>query len=76
MKIEVLGSGCANCKRLEENVSKALESEGKRAEIVKVTDIAAIIGYGVLSTPALVIDGKVKVAGRIPDVQEIRGWLK
>ncbi len=75
MKIEILGSGCANCRRLEENARKAVEKTGKKAEIVKVTDFAQIASYGVMRTPALVIDGKIKSEGRIPDVDEIAKML-
>ena len=75
MKIEILGTGCPKCKELEANARKALEDAGKTAEVVKVTDIDKIIGYGVMSTPALVIDGEVKCSGRIPSPEEIKGWL-
>ena len=76
MKIEILGSGCSKCKQLEANTRKALEETGKKAEIVKVTDINKIVEYGVMSTPAIVIDGKVKSYGKINDVDEIKKWLK
>jgi len=76
MKIEILGTGCPKCKQLEANARKAVEESGKKAEIVKVTEIDKIIEYGVMSTPALVIDGSVKASGRIPEVKEIKGWLK
>jgi small redox-active disulfide protein 2 len=76
MKIEILGSGCARCKQLEANVKKALEETKKKAEIIKVTDIDEIISRGVMATPAIAIDGKVKAFGRIPDVDEIKGWLQ
>jgi len=76
MKIEILGSGCPKCKQLEENARKALEEAGKKAEVVKVTEIDKIIGYGVMSTPAIVIDGEVKAYGRIPTAEEIKKWLK
>lgn len=75
MKIEILGTGCPKCKKLEENARKAVQESGKRAEIVKVTDIGKIVGYGVMSTPALVVDGKVKSSGRIPEAGEIKKWL-
>jgi len=75
-KIEILGSGCPKCRQLEENTRKAVENITKRAEIVKVTDIDKIIEYGVMSTPALVIDGKVRSSGRIPEVEEIEEWLQ
>ena len=75
MKIEILGSGCPNCKRLEENAKKALEESGKKANLVKVTDINEIVDYGVMSTPAIVIDGEVKSYGQVATVEEIRRWL-
>lgn len=75
MKIEILGSGCPSCKKLEANVRKALEELGKEAEIVKVTDFEEIASYGILATPGLVIDGKVKSYGYIPDVEKIKEWL-
>jgi small redox-active disulfide protein 2 len=76
MKIEILGSGCPKCKQLEANAKKALEEAGKKADVVKITEIDKIIEYGVMSTPAIVIDGKVKAFGRIPEVKEIQGWLR
>jgi len=75
MKIEILGTGCPKCKMLEENTKKALAESGKKADVIKVTEIDKIIGYGVMSTPALVIDGKVKSSGKIADVEEIKKWL-
>lgn len=75
MKIEVLGSGCAKCTQLYDNVKKALELAGKEAEVVKVQDMPTIMKYGVMSTPALVIDGKVKFSGKLASPDEIRGLL-
>jgi len=75
MKIEILGTGCPKCKLLEENARKALAEAGKKAEVVKVTDISKIMEYGVMSTPAIVIDGKVKSYGRVNVVSEIKKWL-
>ena len=75
MKIEVLGAGCAKCKTLYENVKKALEESGKSAEVVKVEDIPSIMKYGVMSTPALVIDGQVRFSGRLATPEEIKGML-
>ena len=75
MKIEILGTGCPKCKQLEENARKALEESGKKAELVKVTNINDIVGYGVMSTPAIVIDGEVKSYGKVADVEEIKAWL-
>jgi small redox-active disulfide protein 2 len=76
MKIEVLGMGCSNCNKLYQNVVEAVKLSGKEAEVTKVEDIKTIMSYGVLSTPALVIDGLVKVAGKVPKVEEIKEWIK
>lgn len=75
MKIEILGTGCAKCKTLYENVKKALDDSDKSAEVVKVEDIPSIMKYGVMSTPALVIDGQVKFSGKLASVAEIMGML-
>jgi len=76
MKIEVLGMGCSNCDKLYRHALEAVKSSGKKVEVVKVEDIQKIMAYGVLSTPALVIDGKVKAAGKVPKVEEIKEWIK
>ena len=75
MKIEILGSGCSKCKQLEANARKALQELKKEAEIEKITDISRIIEK-VSLTPAIVVDGKVKAEGRIPDAEEIKKWLR
>ena len=75
MKIEVLGTGCAKCKTLYENTKQALAESGQQAEVVKIEDIPAIMKYGVMSTPALVIDGQVKFAGKVASAAEIKGML-
>ena len=74
-KIEILGPGCDNCKRLEENARQAVLMAGVEAEVVKVSDYGQIMGYGVISTPGLVIDGKVMSYGRIPSAGDIASWL-
>lgn len=71
MKLEILGSGCSKCRMLYENVQKALEQNGRQAEIVKVEDIPTIMKYGVMSTPALVKDGKVLFSGKLATVSEL-----
>jgi small redox-active disulfide protein 2 len=76
MKIEVLGSGCKKCHALEEQTRAALNDLGLAAEVEHVSDVKRIAGYGVLSTPALVIDGKVKCAGRSPAAEELKKWLQ
>jgi small redox-active disulfide protein 2 len=73
--IEVLGSGCANCNRLEANAREAIALAGVEAEVRHVTDPREIARRGVMSTPGLVIDGKVVSAGRIPSAADIAGWL-
>lgn len=75
MKIEVLGTGCAKCKTLYEAVQKAVKEMGIEAEIIKVEDIPSIMKYGVMSTPALVIDGQVKFSGKIASAAEIMRML-
>lgn len=75
MKIEVLGPGCAKCKTLYDNAKRALEENGTDAELLKVEDIPSIMKYGVMSTPALVIDGQVKFSGKVASAAEIRGFL-
>ena len=74
-KIEVLGPGCANCARLEKNTREAIAMAGIDAEITKVTDYAEIMAYGIMSTPGLVIDGKVVSYGRVPSAGDIATWL-
>ena len=76
MQIKILGAGCANCKKLEENTRTAVQELGIDAEIQKIEDIAQIMGYGVLSTPGLVVDGEVKASGRLLSVDEIKAVLK
>lgn len=75
MKIEILGTGCTKCTTLYGNVKKALEENGTSAEVVKVEDIPTIMKYGVMSTPALVIDGKVIFTGKVASAAEIMGML-
>ncbi len=71
-KIEVLGPGCPKCQKLHEKTQKAALELGLECNIVKVTDIQEITGYGVMMTPALVIDGQVKVTGKVPAVAELK----
>ncbi|MFA7056711.1 MAG: thioredoxin family protein [Candidatus Cloacimonadales bacterium] len=75
MIIKILGSGCAKCKKLEENVRKAVANKGVDATVEKVTDMDKIMDYGVMMTPALVIDEKVISAGKLLKVEEIAKLL-
>lgn len=74
-KIQILGTGCSKCKALTANAEQAAREAGIAYEIVKVTDINEIVEFGVMTTPALVIDGQVKAAGRIPSPEQIRAML-
>jgi len=73
-KIQVLGTGCPKCRRLAENAEQAARDLGIEYEIEKVTDINRIMEFGVMMTPALAVDGKVRVVGSVPSVQEIM-WM-
>ncbi|MDO8842183.1 thioredoxin family protein [Methanocalculus sp.] len=75
MKVEILGTGCMKCKRLAKNVEKAVSELGISADIVKVEDITAIMERDVMLTPALMVDGELKVSGRVADVAEIKAIL-
>lgn len=75
MTVKILGSGCANCRKLETVAREAAVAAGVKAEFVKVTDLNDIMDYDILSTPGLVIDDKVVSAGRIPAKAEIQGWM-
>ena len=75
MDIKVLGPGCAKCKKAEETVREALAEAGVAATVEKVTDMMAIAGYGVMGTPAVVIDGEIKCVGKVPKKEEILSWL-
>ena len=73
--VKILGSGCANCRKLETVSREAAAAAGVEADFVKVTDMEAILAYELLSTPGLVIDDKLVSSGRIPTKAEIQGWL-
>jgi len=76
MEIKILGTGCSKCGKLEENTKKAIEELKIDASIEKVTDFKKIIKYGVMQTPALVIDDKVLAAGKVLSVEEIKKFLE
>ena len=75
-EIKVLGPGCARCFELERRIRRAVEALGIDARVEKVTDIREMISYRIMATPGLVIDGKVKCAGRIPSADEIKTWIR
>lgn len=74
-KIEVLGTGCAKCNKLEDTARKAADELGVEYEVVKVKDINDIMNYGVMVTPALVVNGVVKVAGKVPAIEEVKKMI-
>jgi small redox-active disulfide protein 2 len=75
MIIKILGSGCSNCKKLEQNTQKAIAEMGIEANVEKVEDFKAIMAYGVMKTPALVVDEQVKSMGKVLTVEEIKKYL-
>jgi small redox-active disulfide protein 2 len=75
MLVKILGPGCKNCRNLEKQTREALDKLGVQADVEKVTDYAAIAGYGVMSTPGLVVDDTVLVSGRVPPAEEIAALL-
>ena len=75
MLIQVLGTGCAKCNKLKENAEAAVQETGVDATIEKVEDILKITEFGVMMTPALVVDGQVKSVGKLPSVEDIKGMI-
>ncbi len=76
MKVQILGTGCPRCRKLEANARKAIEELGVDVEVEKVQDIKEITKFGVMMTPALAINGKVKSTGEIASVEKIKKWLQ
>ena len=76
MKIEILGPGCSKCRATEKNVKKAVEELGIQAEVIKIEDLQDIINRGVMMTPAVIVDGKLKIEGHKPSVEEIKKIIK
>ena len=75
MKIMILGPGCSKCNKVEKMVKKVVAETGADAIVEKVTDMMQIAGYGVMGTPAVVVNGEVKCVGKIPDKDDIKMWL-
>ncbi|MDO9386459.1 MAG: thioredoxin family protein [Thiobacillus sp.] len=73
--IKVLGSGCANCKTTLKLIEEIAQARGVAVDLEKIDDMAAILGYGVMSTPGVVVDGKVVHAGGVPDRKKVESWL-
>jgi len=74
-KIQILGTGCAKCRKLAEATAAAANALGLSCELEKITDINEIMKFGVMMTPALAVDGEVKVVGKVPSVEEIKAML-
>ncbi|HMM47309.1 MAG TPA: thioredoxin family protein [Thiobacillaceae bacterium] len=74
-EVKVLGSGCTNCKTTLQLIEEVAQARGIAVKLEKVEDMATILGYGVMSTPGVVVDGKVVHAGGVPDRKKIEGWL-
>lgn len=75
-KIQVLGPGCPKCKQLAEQAEAAAKALGIEFELAKVTELKDIMAFGVMTTPALVVDGAVKVVGKVPSVEDIKKYLQ
>jgi small redox-active disulfide protein 2 len=75
MEIKVLGPGCAKCKKTEEIVREAVAEAGIEAQVSKITDMMEIAIHGVMGTPAVIIDEQVKVVGKVPSKEQVKGWL-
>ena len=73
--IQVLGTGCPKCKKLAENTEAAAKDSGIEYQIEKITDITGIMSFGVMMTPALAVDGQVKVVGKVPSVEELKSLI-
>lgn len=76
MEIKVLGPGCPKCGMVEKRVKDALADLNVTADVEKITDIKKMMSFGILATPGLVINGKVKSSGRIPRIEEIKAWIQ
>jgi small redox-active disulfide protein 2 len=76
MEIKILGTGCPKCKQLDANAREAVAALGSDASVEKVTELAKIMGYGVMMTPALVVDGEVKASGKVLTVEQIKELIK
>ena len=75
MEIKVLGPGCAKCQETEKLVKETVAETGVEADVEKVTDIMKIAGYGVVVTPAVMVDGEIKSVGKIPSKEDIKSWI-
>jgi small redox-active disulfide protein 2 len=75
MKLQILGTGCAKCNALAQTTAQAAQALGLQYELEKVTDLKQIMAFGVMMTPALVVDGKLKVSGKVPSVDELKKLL-
>ncbi len=75
MEIKILGPGCAKCVKAEKIVRQAVNESGVDASVEKVTDLMQIAGYGVFATPAVIINGNVKISGKVPKLKDVKSWV-
>ena len=75
MEIKVLGPGCKKCHETEKVVKEVLQETGQDASVEYITDIVKIAGYGIFTTPAVIVDGKVKLVGKVPSKADVKSWL-
>jgi len=75
MKVEILGPGCPKCERTTQMIEETMKETGVDVQVEHVTDINEIVDRGVMMTPAVIVDGKVKIEGKVPAVQEVKKWL-
>lgn len=76
MKVQIYGTGCANCNKLEKVAKEAIKEMGVSADVIKVSDMTQIIESGILATPGFAVEGEVKSMGRVPSKDEIKKWIK
>ena len=75
MEIKILGPGCKRCEKTAARIKQIVDESGSDVRVTKVTDMMEIAGYGVIGTPAVIVDGKVKCSGKVPGKKEIKEWL-
>lgn len=75
MEIKILGPGCAKCAKTDKIVREVVQEMGIDADVEKVTDLMRIAGYGVFGTPSVLVDGEVKISGKVPSKKDVQSWL-
>ena len=75
MKIQICGLGCSNCAKIEQIIAETISKSGVDAEVEKITDLQEMVNLGVISTPAVIIDGQIKCMGKVPPKKEVVNWI-